>query len=203
MTDRRDDGDETRRPSGAPDPDGAAETAPDFVAQVPGQARPVGIALAFDGERFTIRVVDEAGSPCVTLGSYEEDEVVAVWRSLAGASGLPLLVPGPDGRLEQPYPQIGRIVPASGPSAGPPRAGVGAGQGQIAVLPRSGAVAERSGRVRERPAGEPSIPSTRRPRGGRRRHSSPAAAVAATSSAAARRSRRHASGSSEPSRGRP
>ncbi|WP_375458759.1 DUF6101 family protein [uncultured Enterovirga sp.] len=79
-------------------------------SRIAGAARPAGLALKLDGDAFRISVADAAGACLVELGPYDEDEVVAVWRSLAASSGLPLLVPGVDGALDQAYPQMGRLV---------------------------------------------------------------------------------------------
>ncbi|HYY41949.1 MAG TPA: hypothetical protein VE775_04395, partial [Pyrinomonadaceae bacterium] len=40
---------------------------------------------------------------------YDEADVIAVWRALGAASGLALMVRHEDGRIEQPFPQIGRV----------------------------------------------------------------------------------------------
>ena len=74
-----------------------------------GAAAPAGLALAFADGVFRITITDAAGRPLGTLGPFAEDEVVAVWRRVAAASGLPLLVAGPDGSLEPAYPQVGRL----------------------------------------------------------------------------------------------
>lgn len=92
---------EERRAATRPQPD---------HAQRPGESRPEGLSLTFEDGTFRIHAVDAAGAALVSLGPYAEEDVVAVWRSLAAASGLPLLVRGPDGELDRPYPQIGRLV---------------------------------------------------------------------------------------------
>ena len=77
----------------------------------PGRARATGIALVHSGgEEFRLEVIDEAGAAIVSLGTFLDDEVIAIWRSMAASSGLPLLVAGPDGQLGQPYPQLGKLV---------------------------------------------------------------------------------------------
>lgn len=73
-------------------------------------SRPAGLRLTFEGGSFWIKVSDHEGADLVSLGPYPESEVIAIWRALAAASGLPLLVSGPDGTLHRPYPQIGRLV---------------------------------------------------------------------------------------------
>lgn len=69
-----------------------------------------GLWLTHDRGRFRVAVVDASGDTFLSLGPYGEDEIVAVWRSLARASGLPLVAPGPDGGLRNIYPQLGRLV---------------------------------------------------------------------------------------------
>lgn len=76
---------------------------------IPGAARPDGLALRFDEGRFRIEVCDASGATLLSLGPYDESEVVAAWRRLAADSGLPLMVVAPDGGVDRPYPQIGRI----------------------------------------------------------------------------------------------
>lgn len=75
---------------------------------------PTGLALRLaspepDDERFEIAIVDQTGAVAQALGPYPDEDVVAVWRGLAAASGLPLMVQMPDGRLETPYPQLGPL----------------------------------------------------------------------------------------------
>ncbi len=96
------------------------------AAWLPGSARPAGLALRFDGASFHIVIGDESGATALTLGPYDDGEVVAIWRSLAAASGLPLLVSGPTGALEQPYRQLGRIL--LGPRSDPRRLAVLSGR---------------------------------------------------------------------------
>lgn len=81
------------------------------------QAAPrlTGLAVAFDGAAFRVEAIDASGRGQVSLGPYQDEEVVAVWRSLAAASGLPLMVAAPDGTYSQPYPQLGRIVLGASP----------------------------------------------------------------------------------------
>jgi len=78
----------------------------------PHDARPAGVALRSDadkGETFEIALVDRAADVLMVLGPFEEEDVVAVWRSLARASGLPLMIQGPDGALQSPFPQVGPV----------------------------------------------------------------------------------------------
>lgn len=92
---------------------GHAITGPDGVLGLRGR-RAAGLALRLaspegEDELFEIAVTDEHGAVALALGPYPADDVVAVWRSLGGASGLPLLVQAPDGSLSAPYPQIGPL----------------------------------------------------------------------------------------------
>ena len=77
-------------------------------------ARPAGVALRLDeraegNEDFEIVLVDDLGATLMVLGRFEEDEVVAVWRELGAATGLPLVTQSEDGALQHPYPQVGRV----------------------------------------------------------------------------------------------
>lgn len=77
-------------------------------------AQPAGVALRLDAgaeasDAFDIALVDGAGQSLMVLGPFSEDDVVAVWRSLAGSSGLPLMLQGADGALQNPFPQIGSV----------------------------------------------------------------------------------------------
>lgn len=92
--------------SGAGSPGTAA-----FGGGVPGSGRPAGLGLTLGaGDAFKVVVTDAAGSALLELGPFDEDEVVATWRSLSAASGLPLLVGREDGSWHQAYPQIGRLL---------------------------------------------------------------------------------------------
>ena len=76
--------------------------------------RPVGVALrlddrARDDDAFEIALVNETGDTQMVLGRFEDDDVVAVWRELGAASGLPLVTQSEDGALQHPYPQVGRV----------------------------------------------------------------------------------------------
>ena len=73
------------------------------------RARPAGIVLGFAQGAFRIHVVDRDGDIQVPLGPYGEEDVIAEWRRLAAASGLPLLYVAPDGSLRQVHSQIGRL----------------------------------------------------------------------------------------------
>lgn len=80
------------------------------TSELTGAAVPRGLALDFVDGEFIIQVCPTDGAEPLRLGPYDYEDVVAVWRQMAAASGLPLLLPGPDGKLQQPYPQIGRLL---------------------------------------------------------------------------------------------
>ena len=67
------------------------------------------LALTPDGARFAINVLDRIDAPILSLGPFDEDEVVAIWRSLSARSGLPLAVSQSSGQIEWPFPQLGRL----------------------------------------------------------------------------------------------
>lgn len=75
-----------------------------------GAAAPVGLALDLVEGAFVVEVCTAAQEPPLVLGPYADEDVVAVWRQMAAASGLPLLLRGADGLLQQPYPQLGRLL---------------------------------------------------------------------------------------------
>lgn len=80
-----------------------------FGCELAGAAKPAGLALVFQAGSFSVHVTDSAGAARLVLGPYDETDVIAIWRSLASASGLPLLVAGPDGVLQHVQPQLGRL----------------------------------------------------------------------------------------------
>lgn len=102
-----------------------ADTAPRFVAsslpvigRVSGARRAAGIALAYAAEdaeitgsdRFTLMLVDAEGEVLQRLGSFEEDDVVAVWRDIAARAGLVRMIVREDGLLVPVSQQIGRLI---------------------------------------------------------------------------------------------
>ena len=77
-------------------------------------AKPAGVALRLDADAeasdtFDIALVDAEARPLMVLGPFPEDDVVAVWRSLAGTSGLPLMLQDAQGAVQSPFPQIGPL----------------------------------------------------------------------------------------------
>lgn len=106
-----DDGTETAKAGPGTTGSGAGSPGmPAFGGGVPGCGRPAGLGLTLEGDAFKVIVTDAAGAALLELGPFGEDEVVATWRSLSGASGLPLLVAREDGRWHEAYPQIGRLL---------------------------------------------------------------------------------------------
>ena len=93
---------------------------PGFVTGVPSRligrcgTRPLGVALRLDERapddgHFEIALVEDSGETLLTLGRYDEDEVVAAWRGLGATTGFPLITQSEDGALQHPYPQVGRV----------------------------------------------------------------------------------------------
>ena len=85
------------------------------VASVVGTAQgaaAAGLALRLDPltDGFLVDVVDAANVMLVRLGPFDEDEIVAAWRALGAASGLPLLVERVDGGLDAPFSQVGPVA---------------------------------------------------------------------------------------------
>ena len=84
---------------------------PGLLAHQGGSA-PRGVALkAGDREDGLFDVLLLAGDEeRLPLGHYAEEDVIAEWRRLGAASGLPLMIQHGDGQLECPYPQIGPLA---------------------------------------------------------------------------------------------
>ena len=79
-----------------------------------GGGKAAGLALRFAGggsgdAAFLIDVVDGGDEVLLTLGPFEEAEVIATWRAMGASSGLPLMIARADGLIESPYPQVGRL----------------------------------------------------------------------------------------------
>jgi hypothetical protein len=92
---------------------GHAIAGPDMILGLR-ERRAAGLAMRLASEEggeetFEIAIVDDRGAVAQSLGPYGEDEVVAVWRALGDATGLPLMVQTPDGAISNPYPQIGPL----------------------------------------------------------------------------------------------
>lgn len=70
-----------------------------------------GVLLHHDDEtgRFDLVLVDADEHAALRFEAAPE-EAVALWRALGAATGAPLMLQGEDGRLETPYPQIGRLA---------------------------------------------------------------------------------------------
>lgn len=70
-----------------------------------------GVALCLDpqSDEFRLVLADRDGAPAASFGPFPEEEVVALWRSLGGATGLPLLVQRADGGYDAPYPRVGPL----------------------------------------------------------------------------------------------
>jgi hypothetical protein len=81
------------------------------IGRGPGATKPAGLALRFcEGEGgFAIDVIGQDDDALLRLGPFAEEDVVAIWRSMGAASGLPLMIARPDGLIQAPYPQIGRL----------------------------------------------------------------------------------------------
>ena len=73
--------------------------------------RAAGVVLRAGHEAgaFAVVLSDAGGAELLEFGPYEEAEVIAAWRALGAASGLPLVMVGPDGIREEAFPQIGRL----------------------------------------------------------------------------------------------
>lgn len=88
-----------------------------MLGSLPGATPAVGLALcaspddaiAQDEGQFELWVIDARGRPALKLGRHSESEVVAVWRRIAAASGLTLMVMDAEGVLTTAQAQIGRL----------------------------------------------------------------------------------------------
>lgn len=81
------------------------------AAANPGGRRAASLALRLDrdGEHFVVAVLDAAGADLVVLAGIDEDDVVAVWRTLGATAGLPLAILDGNGVAEHAEVQIGRL----------------------------------------------------------------------------------------------
>jgi hypothetical protein len=73
-------------------------------------ATAVAMRLERGSDRFSLVLLDESNTPLLALGPYEEEDVVAEWRTLAAASGLLLKIQLVNGSVIAPYPQLGRVL---------------------------------------------------------------------------------------------
>ena len=77
-------------------------------------ARAAAIALRLDSagrdDTFELAILGEDASTLLRLGPFPEDVVVAVWRALGAASGLPLMIEPVNGRVRPLYPQVGPLL---------------------------------------------------------------------------------------------
>lgn len=88
------------------------------IGRVSGARRAAGIALAYavedaeitGADRFNLILVDADGDELHRLGSFEEDDVVAVWRDIASRAGLVRMIVREDGVLVPVSQQIGRLI---------------------------------------------------------------------------------------------
>jgi hypothetical protein len=58
---------------------------------------------------FELVLVPESGGQGIVIGRFGEEDIVAVWRSFAESSGLPLVLERCDGTFGQTYQQFGRL----------------------------------------------------------------------------------------------
>ena len=88
------------------------------IGRVSGARRATGIALAYavedaeitGADRFNLILVEADGDELHRLGSFEEDDVVAVWRDIASRAGLVRMIVREDGVLVPVSQQIGRLI---------------------------------------------------------------------------------------------
>lgn len=95
----------------------------DIVMRLPG-ARVVttaatgtftGVAVRFaqDGgnaEMFELVLVGQDRRQDLVIGRWDDGDIAAVWRAVAAASGLPLMLEREDGVIVCPRPQVGRLL---------------------------------------------------------------------------------------------
>jgi len=88
------------------------------IGSSPGARAAVGIALAYaveeaemaGADRFSLILVDAEGEELHRLGSFDEDDVVAIWRDIAARAGLVRMIVREDGVLMPVAEQIGRLI---------------------------------------------------------------------------------------------
>lgn len=62
-----------------------------------------------DDERFELALTAGDGRSIV-VASVDQADAVALWRDFGRRSGLPLLLESVDGKVTEPFPQIGRVA---------------------------------------------------------------------------------------------
>ncbi|MCJ2134577.1 DUF6101 family protein [Methylobacterium sp. J-026] len=88
------------------------------IGRTPGARRATGIALAYavedaeitGSDRFSLILVDAEGEELQRLGSFDEDDVVAVWRDIAARAGLARMIVREDGVRVPVTEQLGRVI---------------------------------------------------------------------------------------------
>jgi Family of unknown function (DUF6101) len=90
------------------DPSGLV--APGVVGATGRPARSIAMRLDRETGSFSVVLLDGAGGPLLALGPFGEEDIVAEWRTLGAATGLPLKLQLPNGAVIEPYPQIGRVL---------------------------------------------------------------------------------------------
>lgn len=88
------------------------------IGRMQGARRAGGIALAYaveeaemaGADRFSLILVDVEGEELHRLGSFDEDDVVAIWRDIAARAGLVRMIVREDGILVPVTEQIGRLI---------------------------------------------------------------------------------------------
>src|SRR5947209_5040054 len=75
------------------------ETVSTVIGRIGMRLTGLALRLAPSGcdDMLDIAVIDERGSARLRLGPFAEDDVIAVWRALGAASGLPLMIQPEDG----------------------------------------------------------------------------------------------------------
>ncbi len=69
----------------------------------------VAVRLCASASDFELVLVHADPARGLSIGVFDADEIVAVWRAFGLAAGLPLVLEREDGTLERPYPQVGRL----------------------------------------------------------------------------------------------
>jgi hypothetical protein len=89
----------------------ASAPLPTGVRLINERTRFLGVAARFAANDMDFEIVLTAENPArdVVIGIFDESEVVAEWRAIAAAWGLPLVMEKADGTRETAQPQIGRV----------------------------------------------------------------------------------------------